>query len=50
MAKHILVKQAEHKIFKYVLSCALRDPTNGDYSNENNNKLLREAGNILNEC
>ena len=50
MPKAVLVKKAEHKILKYVITCAVRDPINGDYSNEDNNNLLREAGNILNDC
>ena len=50
MPKDVLIKQAEHKILKYVITCAIRDPINGDYASEDNNNLLREAGNILNDC
>ena len=48
--KDILIKTAEHKILKYVLTCAIHDPINGDYSNKDNFNLLKEAGNILNDC
>ena len=50
MPKDVLIKKAEHKILKYVITCAIRDPINGDYASEDNNNLLREAGNILNDC
>ena len=39
MPKAVLVKTAEHKILKYVMTCAIRDPTNGDYSNEDHINL-----------
>ena len=50
MPNNILIKKAEHKILKYVISCAVHDPNNGDYSSEDTNNLLTEAGNILNDC
>jgi hypothetical protein len=32
------------KILKYIINCVENDPVNGDYSDENNTKLMKEAG------
>ena len=44
-----LYKTARLKILQYIINCVNADSLNGDYYNENNRKLMIEAGNELNK-
>jgi hypothetical protein len=36
-------------IFQYIMTSAKHDPVNGDYWNEANNELMKQAGELLNK-
>lgn len=42
-------QEAKYKMYSYIATCVRCDPIDGDYYNEENNKLMIEAGQILNE-
>jgi len=42
-------EEARYKILKYMITCTINDPQNGDYYDEKNNNLIKEAGNLLYE-
>ncbi len=42
-------EKARYNILKYMINCAIYDPQNGDYYDEENNKLIKEAGKLLYE-
>ena len=44
-----LYKSARLKILQYIINCVNADSLNGDYYNEDNRKLMIEAGNELNK-
>ena len=42
-------KQARYNILTYIINCVKADPQYGDYYDEENQKLLHEAGVLLNK-
>lgn len=40
-------KLARFKILKFIINCVKFDPVDGDFEDENNNKLVQEAGQLL---
>lgn len=40
-------EKGRYKVLKFMLNCIIADPINGDYCNEENNELLKEAGRLL---
>ena len=42
-----IYKQARYNILKYMINCVKNDPANGDFSSEENTKLMKEAGELL---
>ena len=45
--KSRLYKTARRHILKYIIDCAQNDPNNGNFYNEENIKLVKEAGEML---
>jgi hypothetical protein len=45
--KNRLYKQARYNILKYIITCVKNDPECGDYYDDENEKILREAGEML---
>jgi len=45
--KNRLYKQARYNILTYIINCVKADPQNGDHYDEDNKKILREAGELL---
>ena len=42
-------EEVRYKILKWILTCATYDPENGDYSNDKNDELVKDAGKLLYE-
>ena len=42
-------KMGRYKILQYILECVKHDPSNGDWFNDENIKVLKEAGKLLYE-
>jgi len=42
-------QEARYKILRYMITCAIHDPENGDYFDIENEKLVKEAGKLLYE-
>ena len=42
-------EEARYKILKWIITCATYDPENGDYSNDKNDELVKDAGKLLYE-
>jgi hypothetical protein len=41
-------EKGRYRVLEYIINCIIADPLEGDYYEENNTKLLKEGGELLN--